>query len=210
MADTQVLIVGAGPVGLTLAVDLGKRGIRCVLLETKEAPAFLPKMERCNARTMELYRRMGIVGRVRAAGLPPDVPMDVFIVFSLVEPPLLQLPYPSVAQAQAEIAATADASQPLEPYQLISQYTLEPLLKSIAEELPTVAVRYGHELTAFTDNGNSVTAHVRRSDGTTADISADYLVGCDGGTSAVRCSAVVSREMAEAYSRASVSRLAIW
>ncbi len=186
MADTQVLIVGAGPVGLTLAVDLGKRGIRCVLLETKEAPAFLPKMERCNARTMELYRRMGIVGRVRAAGLPPDVPMDVFIVFSLVEPPLLQLPYPSVAQAQAEIAATADASQPLEPYQLISQYTLEPLLKSIAEELPAVAVRYGHELTAFTDNGNSVTAHVRRSDGTTADISADYLVGCDGGTSAVR------------------------
>src|SRR5882757_9043253 len=146
MADTQVLIVGAGPVGLTLAVDLGKRGIRCVLLETKEAPAFLPKMERCNARTMELYRRMGIVGRVR----------------------------------------TADASQPLEPYQLISQYTLEPLLKSIAEELPAVAVRYGHELTAFTDNGNSVTAHVRRSDGTTADISADYLVGCDGGTSAVR------------------------
>ena len=119
MADTQVLIVGAGPVGLTLAVDLGKRGIHCVLLETKEAPAFLPKMERCNARTMELYRRMGIVGRVRAAGLPRDVPMDVFIVFSLVEPPLLRLPYPSVVQAQAEIAATADASQPLEPYQLI-------------------------------------------------------------------------------------------
>ena len=98
----------------------------------------------------------------------------------------MRLPYPSVAQAQAEIAATADASQPLEPYQLISQYTLEPLLKSIAEELPAVAVRYGHELTAFSDNGNSVTAHVRRSDGTTADISADCLVGCDGGTSAVR------------------------
>src|SRR3981081_3630731 len=159
MSDTQVLIVGAGPVGLTLAVDLGKRGIRCVLLEVKEAPAFLPKMERCNARTMELYRRMGIVGRVRAAGLPSDVPMDVFIVFSLVEPPLLRLPYPSVAQAQAEIAATADDSQPLEPYQLISQYTLEPLLKSIAEELPTVAVRYGHELTSFTDNGARWPAH---------------------------------------------------
>src|SRR3981189_687837 len=143
-------------------------------------------MEPCNARTMEFYRRMGIAGRVRAAGLPPDVPMDVFIVFSLVEPPLLRLSYPSVAQAQAEIAATADDSQPLEPYQLISQYTLEPLLKAIAEELPTVAVRYGHELTAFTDNGGSVTAHIRRSDGTTADISADYLVGCDGGTSAVR------------------------
>ncbi len=186
MADTQVLIVGAGPVGLTLAVDLGKRGIRCVLIETKEAPAFLPKMERCNARTMELYRRMGIAKRVRDAGLPRDCPMDVFIVLSLVEPPLLRLPFPSVAQAEAEIAASRDAAHPLEPYQLISQYTLEPLLKSIAEELPLVSVRYGHELTSFTDSGGSVTAHVRRTDGTTLDISADYLVGCDGGASGVR------------------------
>ena len=65
-------------------------------------------------------------------------PMDVFIVTSLVEPPLLHLPYPSVAQAQAEIAACTDGSMPLEPYQLISQYTLEPLLKSVAETLPSV------------------------------------------------------------------------
>ena len=121
MADTQVLIVGAGPVGLTLAVDLGKRGIRCTLIEQKDAPAFLPKMERCNARTMELYRRMGISERVRAAGLPRNNPMDVFIVLSLVEPPLWRLPFPSVAQAEQEIAASTDASMPLEPYQLISQ-----------------------------------------------------------------------------------------
>jgi 2-polyprenyl-6-methoxyphenol hydroxylase-like FAD-dependent oxidoreductase len=186
MADTQVLIVGAGPVGLTLAVDLGKRGIRCTLIEQKEAPAFLPKMERCNARTMELYRRMGISERVRAAGLPRQSPMDVFIVLSLVEPPLWRLPFPSVAEAEREIAGSPDASMPLEPYQLISQYTLEPLLKSIAEELPSVAVRYGHELTSFTDNGDSVTGQVKRSDGTTVAITADYLVGCDGGASGVR------------------------
>src|SRR3974390_2376001 len=128
MADTQVLIVGAGPVGLTLAVDLGKRGIRCTLIEQKEAPAFLPKMERCNARTMELYRRMGIVKRVRDAGLPRDCPMDVFIVLSLTEPPLWRLPFPSVAQAEAEIAASPDAALPLAPNQLISQYPLAPLL----------------------------------------------------------------------------------
>jgi len=56
--DTQVLIVGGGPVGLTLAIDLGRRGVRCTLIEQKEAPQFLPKMERCNARTMEIFRRM--------------------------------------------------------------------------------------------------------------------------------------------------------
>ena len=81
--DTQVLIVGAGPVGLTLAIDLGRRGVRCILLEQKAAPQFLPKMERCNARTMEIYRRLGIAGRIRAAGFPRETPMDVFIVTSL-------------------------------------------------------------------------------------------------------------------------------
>ena len=68
--DTQVLIAGAGPTGLTLAVDLGMRGVRCTLIEQKEAPQFLPKMERCNARTMEIYRRMGLANKIRAAGLP--------------------------------------------------------------------------------------------------------------------------------------------
>ena len=67
---TQVLIVGAGPVGLTLAIDLGKRGIRCTLIEQKEAPQFLPKMERCNARSMEMFRRLGLADKIRAAGLP--------------------------------------------------------------------------------------------------------------------------------------------
>ena len=98
--DNDVLIVGAGPTGLTLAIDLGRRGVRCTLIEQKDEPAFLPKMERINARTMEIYRRMGLAETVRAAGLPAECPMDVFIVLSLVEPPLLHLPYPSVAEAK--------------------------------------------------------------------------------------------------------------
>lgn len=183
--ETDVLVVGAGPVGLTLAVDLGQRGVKTLLIEQKAAPQRLPKMERCNARTMEMFRRMGIAERVRAAGLPAHCPMDVFIVTSLVEPPLLRLPYPSVAEARKEIAACRDGSLPLEPYQLISQYTLEPLLKSVAEELPSVSVRYGHELLDFAQDARSVTAQVRH-DGKIATIRAKYLVGCDGGSSLVR------------------------
>jgi len=138
--DSEVLIVGAGPVGLTLAIDLGKRGVRCILIEQKPRPAFLPKMERINARTMEIYRRIGLARRIRAAGLRADCPMDVYIVLALNEPALLHLPYPSVAEAQAESRGSNDGTLPLEPYQLISQYTLEPLLKDIAETIPAVAI----------------------------------------------------------------------
>jgi 2-polyprenyl-6-methoxyphenol hydroxylase-like FAD-dependent oxidoreductase len=99
--DSDVLIVGAGPTGLTLAIDLGKRGVRCTLIEQKAQPAFLPKMERINARTMEIYRRMGLVQQIRSAGLRADCPMDVYIVLALNQPALSHLPYPSVAQAQA-------------------------------------------------------------------------------------------------------------
>jgi 2-polyprenyl-6-methoxyphenol hydroxylase-like FAD-dependent oxidoreductase len=184
--DTEVLIVGAGPVGLVLAIDLGQKGVRCTLIERKDAPQFLPKMERCNARTMEIFRRMGLAEKVRAAGLRSDVPMDVYIVLAMNEPPLLHLPYPSVAEARRQIDACTDGTLPLEPYQLISQYTLEPLLKSIAETLPSVSVRYGCEFLSFEQDASGVTAQVRNPDGATTVLRSTYLVGCDGGASTVR------------------------
>ncbi len=186
MAETEVLIVGAGPVGLTLAVDLGLKGVRCTLIEQKEAPQFLPKMERCNARTMEIYRRMGLAEKIRAAGLDKNVPMDVYVILAMNEPPLLRLPYPSVAEAKREIDAVNDGTMPCEPYQLISQYTLEPLLKSVAETLPSVTVRYGCEFLSLTQDEQGVTAQVKDLKNGTSSIRASYLVGCDGGSSPVR------------------------
>ncbi len=183
--ETQVLIVGAGPVGLTLALDLGRRGVRCLLIERNETSIQLPKMERCNARTMEIYRRLGIAHEVRNAGLPRDAPMDVFLALSMAGPVLAHLPYPSVAQAKAEIAARNDGGL-LEPYQLISQYTLEPLLRSIVEKLPGVTVRFGCELISFEQNSNGIVAEVQPMRGAPEKIRAAYLVGCDGGSSTVR------------------------
>jgi 2-polyprenyl-6-methoxyphenol hydroxylase-like FAD-dependent oxidoreductase len=183
--DTEVLIVGAGPVGLMLAIDLGQRGVRCTLVERKDAPQFLPKMERCNARTMEIFRRMGIVDKVRAAGLRSDVPMDVYIVTALNRPPLLRHAYPSVDEARRSIDACTDGTLPLEPYQVISQYTLEPLLKSIAESLPAVTVHYGCEFLAFEQEVSIVKTRLKEKN-KSIEIQSKYLVGCDGGTSAVR------------------------
>jgi 2-polyprenyl-6-methoxyphenol hydroxylase-like FAD-dependent oxidoreductase len=184
--DNDILIVGAGPTGLTLAIDLAKRGVRCTLIEQKERPAFLPKMERINARSMEIYRRMGLAQKIRAAGLRPDCPMDVYVILALTEPPLLHLSYPSVAEAQANTRATNDGTLPLEPYQLISQYTLEPLLKSIAETMPAITVRFGCEFLSLRQDAEGVTAQVQTSAGVTQEIRTRYLVGCDGGASPVR------------------------
>lgn len=185
MIETQVLIVGAGPVGLTLALDLGMRGVRCLLLERNLTSIQLPKMERCNARTMEIYRRLGIAEKVRDAGLPRYCPMDVFLATSMADPAIVHLAYPSVANAIAEIAAHNDG-RPLEPYQLISQYTLEPLLRSIVETLPSVTLRFGCELTGFTQDAGGVSAEAESSAGSLETIRANYLVGCDGGSSTVR------------------------
>jgi 2-polyprenyl-6-methoxyphenol hydroxylase-like FAD-dependent oxidoreductase len=184
--NNDVLIVGAGPTGLTLAIDLGRRGISCTIIEQKDRPAFLPKMERVNARSMEIYRRMGLAERIRAAGLRSDSPMDVYIILALTEPPLLHLSYPSVEEARTAARATNDGTLPLEPYQLISQYTLEPLLKSIAETMPSLTVRFGCEFLSLRQDGEGVTARVRTADGRTEEIGSKYLVGCDGGASPVR------------------------
>ena len=185
--NTPVLIVGGGPVGLTTAIDLGQRGVECVLVDKRPAPGMLPKMERCNARTMEHYRRLGIADRIRVAGLDNDVPMDVFIcVENLVGEPLVHHPYPSVNQLKAESREVNDGTYPAEPYQLISQYTLEPLLRSVAEATPGVSVRFGHELTGFTQDPDGVTAALAVADGTERAIRAQYLLGCDGGNSTVR------------------------
>ena len=186
MTDTQVLIVGAGPVGLTLALALGHQGVRCTIIERNPAPSGLPKMERCNARTMEIYRRLGVVDKIRAAGLPAHCPMDVFVVTRLVDEPILRLPYGSVNDCKKDIAEHNDGSRTLEPYQLISQYTLEPLLKSMIEKDPNVDVRFGHEFIRFEDNGDHVVTYIKRADGSEMSLTADYLVGCDGGASPVR------------------------
>ena len=186
MEETQVIIIGAGPVGLTLALDLGRRGVHCVLVEQKPEPQFLPKMERCNARTMEMYRRMGMAGEIRAAGLTADSPMDVYVILSMTEKPILHLKYPSVDESRRRIREVNDGTLPLEPYQLISQYTLEPVLKAAAEKLPAVDVRYATEFLEFAQDNDGVTVTLRQEDGRVTRLRAAYLVGCDGGGSRVR------------------------
>ena len=184
--DASVIIVGAGPVGLSLAINLGRAGIKTILLEQNPEPQFLPKMERCNARSMEMFRRIGLSKKIRDAGLRADCSMDVFIVEDLTKPPLLEEKHPSIEESQKKIRDCNDLAMALEPYQLISQYTLEPLLKTEAESLKSVEVRFAHKFIEFEQNDTSVTVRCMGSNGELLSFSADYLVGCDGGSSPIR------------------------
>jgi choline dehydrogenase-like flavoprotein len=91
----QVLVVGAGPVGLTAAMDLASRGIDVVVAEIRQAGE--PPNVKCNhvsARSMEVFRRLGIVRRVRDAGLPADFPNDCAYRTAVVGRELTRIPIP--------------------------------------------------------------------------------------------------------------------
>ena len=72
-----MLIAGAGPAGLTLAINLGQLGVRCEVLDARPAPARVPRAGRCGSRAMEIFRQLGFSGRLRAAGLPGEASLDV-------------------------------------------------------------------------------------------------------------------------------------
>ena len=190
----DVIVVGAGPVGLSLAIDLGRRGVRCLLIERSPTTLPYPKMDRSNARTMEFYRRIGIADRVRALGYPADNPMDVFLCTRLSDPPIATLKYPSVAERRQQIANSPNGAFLLEPYQLVSQNKLEPLLKEVAEATPNVTVRYGCGLEDFAQDDTGVTVHARTVSGAAENLRAAWLVGCDGGSSTVRKKAGIRLE----------------
>jgi hypothetical protein len=111
--------------------------------------------------------------------------MDVFLTTRLSDPPIAVLKYPSVSERRKQIAESPNGAWLLEPYQLVSQNQLEPLLKEVAEGTPNVTVRYGCELVDFSQDGDGVTITARTADGDET-LRCAWLVGCDGGASTVR------------------------
>lgn len=193
--DFDVIIAGAGPVGLTLTIDLGRRGVKVLIMERDPTTAPWPKMDRTNQRSMEIYRRLGIAERVRALGYPADNPMDVILAERGSGPLIAVQKYPSVEERRAMIAESEDGYWPLEPYQLVAQNAIEPLLREVAEnETPNTTVRYGLAFTGFEQDEDGVTVHAERIDGGKETFRCSYLVGSDGGASTVRKAAGINLE----------------
>jgi 2-polyprenyl-6-methoxyphenol hydroxylase-like FAD-dependent oxidoreductase len=177
---TPVLIVGAGPVGLALAGDLGWRGIPCTLIEKSDGAIEQPKMDLVGVRTMEFCRRWGIADWVRDAPYPGDYPQDYVYLTALNGYELGRERFPG----RAFEACPPESPQKRER---VPQDMFDPILKRFAQTFSNVTLRYHCELTGFVERGDGVRATLRDPrNGAVETIAADYLVGTDGGVSTVR------------------------
>ncbi len=175
-----VLIVGGGPVGLSLAIDLAWRGVACMLVERRDGSIPLPKMNGVNARTMEFCRRWGLADRVRNGGWPRDYPRRMQYVTNLRSPPLHVIDFGT--DADRKPAATTP-----EHFQRCPQTWFDPILREHAASFTTNRLLYRTNLDRFEDRGDVVIASLTdRETGRQRNIAADYLVACDGAKSGVR------------------------
>jgi 2-polyprenyl-6-methoxyphenol hydroxylase-like FAD-dependent oxidoreductase len=186
-AQTQVLIVGGGPCGLMLANELGCRGIGVVLVDQKPGTAFSPQANATQARTMELYRRLGFAEEIRALGMPPDFPTDIAYFTRFAKYELARFKLPSSREAKQMISSLSGSWSAAELPHRCNQKFIEPVLRRHAELLPSVSVNYGWRMTAWRDAGDHVEADIEavRGDGSRT-LRAAYLVGADGPRSLVR------------------------
>jgi 2-polyprenyl-6-methoxyphenol hydroxylase-like FAD-dependent oxidoreductase len=187
MEKTPILIVGGGPVGMTIANDLADRGIRSILVERNPTTTSHPKMDITNGRSMELFRRAGLVNALRAVAVAESHPFDVSWITSLSGFELHRFKYSSVIEHRKHIRQVNNGTQPREPGMRVSQVDIEPVLKRAIDANPNVDVRFGVEFESLegSDDGVIATVHDKVAD-RIYQISCSYLVGCDGGGSRVR------------------------
>ena len=178
--DTPVLIVGGGPVGLAMAVELGWRGIECMLVEQGDGEVLHPKTNGVNMRTMEFCRRWGIADAIREQGYPKDRARDHIYFTTLTGWEIAR----QVNPAYDEIETPRGA---LEPFQRCPQTVFDPLLQACARSLKPVTLRYHVRCEGLEQDENGVMARLRGLQGSQEEnLRAAYVVACEGARSPIR------------------------
>ena len=182
-----MVVAGGGPVGMIAAIELGRRGIGCALLNDRPTTATHPKANAISSRTMEHLRRLGLAAAVRARGLDDDHPTDLAYFTRLTGHEIGRYPQPSRREALAEAEAGTGRWASAEPPHRCSQLFLEAELKKAVDALPSLDVRFGWRLEEFEDRGDTVVVRARHGgDGSEIVYETDWLVGCDGAGSGIR------------------------
>ena len=182
-----VIIVGGGPVGMMLALNLDALGVRSVLINAQPRPLWHPKGGTHNSRTMEHYRRLGLSPRIRKLGLPPDHPTDVVYFTRMNGFELQRLPMPSERDKQRAVAQAGPIDQVPEPILRCNQMQVEALVFDHVATRDNIVKRYGWQCTAFADHGDHVIAEIEEIGGSGREIlQGQYLVACEGGQGLVR------------------------
>lgn len=179
--DAEVLIAGAGPVGLALALELGLRRTHCIVIEQRDRGRVVPRAKLANVRTMEHARRWGIAEQLKVATpLPPEFSTDVAFVTSLLGHEITRF-------SNALFTGTGRDARFSEHALQLPQYVLERVLRESAERLETVTFLDGWRLDQLAERDADVVASVRSvNTDEQLDLTGQYLVGCDGGSSTVR------------------------
>lgn len=188
--DVQVLIVGAGPAGTALALELARGGIASTVVERSSAPPLHPKMDFLNARTMEHYARLGLESDIRQYGVPEDRDFRFLWRRDLDGPSLSDWRASSVADQRADIQRATDGTMPARPYQRVLGSTLEGLSRDHCRASQLIDLREGVAVTGVEIGTDRVRATL--GDGT--EITASWLIGCDGARSMVRKAAGIGMD----------------
>ena len=185
MIECPVLIVGGGPSGLNLALNLAWWDTPCLLVnENPETPGH-PQGNTHNARTMEHYRRLGLSNTIRKVGLPSDHCGDAVFVTRINSHEIGRIKLPTnrerVTPGFSELELTP------EPTHRASQMYVEAILKDHAERQPQIDLRFGWRMLEFNEGSEHVTAVIQNIESSEKKIvRCTHMVACDGANGFVR------------------------
>ena len=191
MRKIPVLISGAGSVGLSLAAELGWRGVQCIAVEQEGGLNPHPRANAVANRTMEYYRRWGIDEAISNAGIPPEHPANYYWLSSLHGRKIHGIslpPFKKIREIQNP-GGYAKEEHMWSPYlkTITGQNELETIILQFIQQLECVDFRFNSRLMDFHEDQHGVTCLIKHTEtGEEEEIRTEYLLACDGGRSMVR------------------------